>query len=312
VAKEKKYRYSEIFSSIQGEGNYCGVPTAWLRLWGCNLECKGFGQDNVDDPTTWVLPYENFNPKDVIAMEDLPVWDYGCDSSYTWAKQYRHLAHLDPVSTIVDNIEGVLRSPHNVNSKFLHDKSKQETHFAITGGEPMMSQAAMVAILTELKARDNAPRFVTVETNGTQEVKDVFEDFMRLFYMTSDFDGYIDDERGVPEWFWSVSPKLRASGEKWNDAIKPEIVASYADLSDRGQLKFVVDGDNRTWYEVDKAVAEFREAECYWPVFIMPVGATKESQESEQTARIATEAIARGFNVSGRLHCYLWGNRVGT
>ena len=27
---DKKYIYSEIFHSIQGEGHYTGVPTAWI------------------------------------------------------------------------------------------------------------------------------------------------------------------------------------------------------------------------------------------------------------------------------------------
>ena len=52
MSKEKKYRYSEIFSSIQGEGRYSGVPTIWLRLWGCNFECRGFNQEDLDDPST--------------------------------------------------------------------------------------------------------------------------------------------------------------------------------------------------------------------------------------------------------------------
>ena len=30
IMEEKKYYYSEIFYSIQGEGHYTGVPTAWL------------------------------------------------------------------------------------------------------------------------------------------------------------------------------------------------------------------------------------------------------------------------------------------
>lgn len=312
MSKEKEYRYSEIFKSIQGEGRYTGVPTIWIRFWGCNLECKGFGQDNVDDPSSWVLPYEDFDPSTIIAMEELPVWDYGCDSSYTWAKKYRHLAHKETVPVIVDKLTDLLRTPHNTEGTFLHQKSSQETHLAFTGGEPMMSQAAMVAIMKEFSERGNAPRFVTVETNGTQPVKDVFEEFMRDFYMTSEFGGTVPDERGVPEWFWSVSPKLRASGETWADSIKPEILESYADQSDCGQLKFVVDGDDRTWFEVDKAVEEYRKVGIRWPVCIMPVGATKESQESEQTARIAEGAIDRGFIVSGRLHCYIWGNRLGT
>ena len=42
--------YSEIFRSIQGEGIYTGVPTVWLRMFGCNLECNGFGQDDPTDP----------------------------------------------------------------------------------------------------------------------------------------------------------------------------------------------------------------------------------------------------------------------
>jgi 7-carboxy-7-deazaguanine synthase len=46
---EKKYYYSEIFHSIQGEGHYTGVPTAWLRFFLCNLQCNGFGQINPTD-----------------------------------------------------------------------------------------------------------------------------------------------------------------------------------------------------------------------------------------------------------------------
>jgi hypothetical protein len=42
----------------------------------------------------------------------------------------------------------------------------------------------------------------------------------------------------------------------------------------------------------------------------MPVSATKEGQE-EVAGEIATQALKRGYKVSARVHCYLWGNVVG-
>ena len=48
-----------------------------------------------------------------------------------------------------------------------------------------------------------------------------------------------------------------------------------------------------------------------WPVYIMPVGATVEEQETG-AGEVAEMAFKRGFNVSGRLHCYLFGNAIGT
>ena len=76
---EQTVLYSEIFKSIQGEGHYTGVPTTWLRFFGCNLECQGFGQDDPTDPSTYKLPYLEHDLIDVKTVEDLPVWKYGCD-----------------------------------------------------------------------------------------------------------------------------------------------------------------------------------------------------------------------------------------
>ena len=39
-----KLRYSEAFYSVQGEGRFVGVPSIFLRTFGCNFECAGFGQ----------------------------------------------------------------------------------------------------------------------------------------------------------------------------------------------------------------------------------------------------------------------------
>lgn len=35
-----KYNVSEVFTSIQGEGNRAGLPSVFIRLQGCELRCK--------------------------------------------------------------------------------------------------------------------------------------------------------------------------------------------------------------------------------------------------------------------------------
>ena len=36
----KKYKISEIFKSIQGEGSRCGTVMTFIRFAGCNIQCK--------------------------------------------------------------------------------------------------------------------------------------------------------------------------------------------------------------------------------------------------------------------------------
>lgn len=314
VSSDKLIRYSEIFSSFQGEGQYTGHPTLWLRLWGCNLNCDGFGQKNLDDPSTWELPYKQFDENLIKVVEELPVWHTSCDSSYSWSKKFLKFAHKDTAKDIATKLIELNKTPHNPTGAFEHGKSGQETHMAFTGGEPMMNQRAIIEIMEEMHALNkNSPVKVTVETNGTQPLKEDFIKFIQERFGRYENVGgmMLPTRKASSEWFWSVSPKLRTSGEKWEDAIKPEVVASYAELSEHGQLKFVVDNDPRTWYEVEQAVKEFREAGCEFPVWIMPVGADLEMQQ-QNAADIAREAIARGYNVAARVHTYVFGNIIGS
>ena len=46
---ERKCLISEIFYSLQGEGKTVGVPSIFVRFWGCNLRCT-FGGKNCDTP----------------------------------------------------------------------------------------------------------------------------------------------------------------------------------------------------------------------------------------------------------------------
>ena len=38
-----KIKVSEVFYSLQGEGRFVGVPSVFLRTYGCNFTCAGFG-----------------------------------------------------------------------------------------------------------------------------------------------------------------------------------------------------------------------------------------------------------------------------
>ena len=296
---EKKYYYSEIFHSIQGEGHYTGVPTAWIRFFLCNLQCSGFGQIDPTNPDTYDLPFLDYDVSQVKRVEDLPVWEKGCDSSYTWAKKYKHLMGQETPEVLANKIVDILKTESNPEGKFLHPMSKQTQHLCFTGGEPLMvtGQMASVGIYEELEKQNNLPSSMTFETNGTQKLRDPFKEWVK---------------RINEEVFFSCSPKLfTVSGEQTKKAIIPEVVGEYAELSKAGQLKFVVGSDQRQWDEMDEAIEKFRAEGVDWPVWIMPVGA----REEEQTATagdVAKLAFQRGYNVAARVHVYLFGNAIGT
>ena len=296
---ERKYYYSEIFYSIQGEGHYTGVPTAWLRFFLCNLQCNGFGQIDPTNPETYELPFEDFDVTTVKRVEDLPVWEKGCDSSYTWAKKFKGLMGQETPTVLASKIVDAIKTESNPEGKFLHPVSKQHQHMCFTGGEPLMAtgQMAVVGIHNTLKEQDNLPGSMTFETNGTQRLRDPFIDWVNS----------IDTEV-----FFSCSPKLfTVSGEKADKAIKPEIVAEYHKLSKAGQLKFVVGPKEREWDEMEEAVEKFRSAGVNWPVWIMPTGA-REQEQHASAGDVAQKAFKRGYNVAARVHVYLFGNKIGT
>ncbi len=82
--KVKKIPISEIFYSIQGEGKYCGTPSVFVRVGGCNLRCPGFG-------------------------------DKGCDSYYAVDKRYQKEWELKSIENIKTEIKKYLKfDPHLV------------------------------------------------------------------------------------------------------------------------------------------------------------------------------------------------------
>ncbi len=292
-------KYSETFYSAQGEGQYVGIPSLWMRFFLCNLQCNGFGQKEPTNPETYELPYETIDITNIDNVFDLPVFDKGCDSSYTWSKRYKHLITDKTVEEAVDELTALL--PHG---NFIHPATQQNAHMVFTGGEPMLknTQPGMISIIEEFKRRKNQPMNVTVETNGTRPITDEFAEWIQREYSN-----WADGR----QWYWSLSPKLwSTAGEKNKKAIKPEVIGRYAEVSPHGQLKFVVNGSEESWNEVEEHTKAFRDAGCNFPVWIMGVGGTFEGLVQTE-ATIADEAIQRGYNYTSRVHVHIYGNAIG-
>ena len=309
-----KLRYSEMFYSIQGEGRYVGVPSLFLRLFGCNFECPGFGQDR--DKSKWLdhdkMPH-NQNLPEVKSLVELPVPHVGCDSSFSWGKKWGHLAKHEDIDTIVKKMDMVNwygQKNQNTMSGDLSACLLQDdgVHLVITGGEPLLKgfQQGVFDLMTH---PDLKTRFVTIETNGTQ----IFSpyDYCKDGYMFPDHHRKFGVNKNAGMTF-SVSPKLSNSGEDWIDAIRPEALASYnAWPYSYLYLKFVV-RDEEDMKEVEKAVKVYDHARINIDaVYLMPEGGT-DFELKQNDHKVAQLAMKYGYKYSPRLHINLFGNEWGT
>jgi hypothetical protein len=140
---------------------------------------------------------------------------------------------------------------------------------------------------------------ITFETNGTQS-------------LTPEFYQYLYDwtgPRGKGALTFSVSAKLPCSGEKWEDAICPEIVAEYEDVG-TAYLKFVI-ATEQDFEDAVKATTEFRAAGFKGHVYLMPVGGV-ESVYALNNRAVADMAMKAGLRYSDRLQVPLFKNEWGT
>ena len=283
-----KLKVSEIFYSAQGEGRFVGVPSVFLRTFGCNFTCSSFGMprgeasQEADEVAKTVQLYNRY--------EDLPLVNTGCDSYASWHPKFKHLSPTYETSEVVERMLAL-----TPNNKWVQANGN-DVHLVITGGEPLLGWQRAYGELFEHPRMQDIQN-ITFETNGTQELSEDFRITMDALQLEGD-----------REVTFSVSAKLSASGERWEDAVKPEIVRSYEHYG-RVYLKFVVEKPS-DFDEVDRATAEYRAAGFTGPVYIMPVGGVIEMYHANMTA-VADECMKRGYYFSPRLHTSLWGNAWG-
>ena len=289
-----KIKVSEIFYSLQGEGRFVGVPSVFLRTYGCNFTCAGFGckpgekSTGADDVAEVVHLYNRF--------EELPLVETGCDSYASWHPAFKHLS---PTQTTQELVERMLAlTPNNAWMQ----NNGNDVHLVITGGEPLLGwQRAYSELLSHPGMADL--KNITFETNGTQELHKDFRHFLLNWTLNSKF-----GKKGPAALTFSVSAKISASGESWEDAICPDIVMSYADIG-HTYLKFVVETDEHI-DEAIRATDAYRRAGFKGTVYLMPQGGVVEPYDKNKK-RIADICVAHGWNYSPRLHVDLWGNGWG-
>lgn len=272
-------KISEIFYSVQGEGKFTGVPSVFMRTFGCNFRCQGFGMP-AGQKTSIV---STIDPKQFTRYQDLPLVSEGCDSYPAVYPQFKNLSPLKTIDQIANDIV-----------ELLPNKTWNREHLIITGGEPLLVgwQKKYPELLNH-KAMNNLLE-VTFETNGTQVIGPDLKDALLSTTKKITF---------------SVSPKLSCSGEAKADAIVTSVVASYQDLGDV-YLKFVVANEN----DVDESLAaieEYRDGGFTGEVYLMPVGGV-ESKYNLNRRAVADLALKHGLRFSDRLQVSLYKNDWGT
>ena len=277
-----KLKIAELFYSIQGEGRYMGVPSVFLRTFGCNFKCAGFGMPKGE--TSAEVEAIAARIEEFKSYKELPLVSTGCDSYASWDPRFKDLSPMLTSDAIVERTMEIL--PEN---------KWQDAHLVITGGEPLLGwQRAYPDLLDHPKM--HSLKEITFETNGTQK-------------LTPEFKEYLNRWRAQREVTFSVSAKLSCSGEHPDEAICPEIVCEYEEVG-YTYLKFVIATEEDA-EEALEATDIYRAAGFTGPVYLMPVGGV-ESVYAMNNRRVADFAMKNGLRYSDRLQVPLFKNEWGT
>ena len=150
----------------------------------------------------------------------------------------------------------------------------------VTGGEPLIQQRRLVPLLRQAADLGWA---VEIETNGTI--------------------GPLPEVVALADRF-NVSPKVRGSGVPAVRALRPAALSAFAG-SGKAIFKFVASGPAEL-DEIGHVVARFGLS----PVVIMPAG-TDAAEVTSVARRLADPVLARGWDLTIRLHVLLWGDERG-
>jgi len=239
----------EVFFSIQGEGKNTGTPSVFVRTTLCNLHC---------------------------------IW---CDTDYTWNWTNTKFAHVNDEKPGYKKFEKkawISECSVEAVAKIILEFDCRNV--ILTGGEPMLQQPGLTALMALLRTTDERFRFET-ETNGT-------------LVPTPEFDRAIDQ--------YNVSPKLENSGNAPKLREKPKAMAALAQ-NPKSNFKFVMETPEDLEEILHLQERYHIAAEKIW---LMPEG-TSAAQLANRREWLTEICKKHHFRFSDRLHVQIWGAKKG-
>lgn len=296
-----KYEWSEVFMSIEGEAQYAGHPTAYVRFSRCNFKCPLFNNHNKDLGEDGYADL-GWKPIDFKSLNEIPLLHKGCDSQYAVNPAFAHMWHKGDENELATALFDILPN------KTFNTKHKPII-LSLTGGEPTIRIKFWPPLLE--KAYENGMRHILIETNCASPLRARDVDALYAWAVP----------KGV-RITWSNSPKLSVSGETWDDAIRPEIAMAQRTVEGKTftaapdfdqYFKFVCDPSEAHFAEVDMAMQAYFDAGIPKDVgvYIMPTACTEEQQQ-EVASKVAQMCIERGYIYCHRIQNSVFGNGVGT
>lgn len=196
-----------------------------------------------------------------------------CDTRFTWEEGKIERGTLFTASDLADRAADLIASSQG---------TPKSVHVVLTGGEPMLHQDRLPALVDELRKRGF--EFFEIETNG-------------MFVPSREMVERIS--------WWNCSPKLTNNGLTREVNIVPEALQAVA-ATGHADFKFVV----QKRADLDEIARDFEPLLGAENIILMPEGITPQSQLTVMRW-LMEECARRGYRFSPRLQVLAWGNQRG-
>jgi 7-carboxy-7-deazaguanine synthase len=209
---------NELFYSLQGEGSLAGVPSIFIRLAGCPLQCTWCDTKYAWDPAAGremsceqvLEAIGDYPTRFVVLTGGEPMAHEGVSELAAAIREKGH--HLTIETAGIRFIDGLVADLMSISPKLLNSDPKN-------GKQP--AKRLNVAVLGQLMAAyDYQLKFVVDQPNDLNEIADILDtldgvDLYKVWLMpqATQTDDYLEKSRWLAEYCkqtgFSFSPRLQ-------------------------------------------------------------------------------------------------------